>query len=211
MAYFLDLKSWLITKNALTLHRQKTTNPVITHIKLQPMQHVTDDRKRTSYALIEQAYVELWSRVRTYILYKINDADDADDITQDVFLRLLEYGQVIQPETAQSMIFTIARNLVFDYLRRHYCHLEAHDELFRSADIVSSDTESNIVACDLARQEMRIVSQLPAQRQRIYTMVRYEGKCVADISEELQLSVRTIENHLAIGRREVRECLRKCM
>ena len=175
------------------------------------MQHVTDDTKRTSYALIEQAYVELRCRVRTYILYKINDADDAEDMTQDVFLRLLEYGQVIQPETAQSMIFTIARNLVFDYLRRHYCHQEAHDELFRSTDIASNYTESNIVAHDLAQQEIQIVSQLPAQRQRIYTMVRYEGRCVADISKELRLSVRTVENHLAIGRREVRECLRKCM
>ena len=169
------------------MHRQNTSNLVTTHIKLQP------------------------SRVRTYILYKINDADDAEDMTQDVFLRLLEYGQVIQPETAQSMIFTIARNLVFDYLRRHYCHQEAHDELFRSTDIASNYTESNIVAHDLAQQEIQIVSHLPAQRQRLYTMVRYEGRCVADISKELRLSVRTVENHLAIGRREVRECLRKCM
>ena len=175
------------------------------------MQYVNDDTKRNSYALIEQAYVELRSRVRTYILYKINDADEAEDMTQDVFLHLLEYGQVIQPETARSMIFTIARNLVFDHLRRHYIHQEVHNEILCSADIVNYDTESSIVARDLACQEKRFVSQLPPQRQRIYSMVRYDGKSVGDISDELHLSIRTLENHLAIGRREVRDHLRKCL
>ena len=50
-------------------------------------------------------------------------------------------------------------------------------------------------------------------RERLENMIRkrLDDPRVADISKELRLSVRTVENHLAIGRREVRECLRKCM
>ncbi|MEY8479616.1 sigma factor-like helix-turn-helix DNA-binding protein, partial [Bacteroides acidifaciens] len=38
-----------------------------------------------------------------------------------------------------------------------------------------------------------------------------EDKSSAEIAEEMQLSRRTVENHLFIGRREMREFFRKCI
>ena len=66
--------------------------------------------------------------------------------------------------------------------------------------------------CKYADKYLRLkdVSTNPSISYRI-TDIRQEATFVADISKELRLSVRTVENHLAIGRREVRECLRKCM
>ena len=42
-------------------------------------------------------------------------------------------------------------------------------------------------------------------------MNRFQGKSSEDIAEELNLSRRTVENHLFISRKEVREFIRQCI
>lgn len=57
----------------------------------------------------------------------------------------------------------------------------------------------------MAQAEQRRVECLPRQRRIIYVMSRYEEKSVEDIASELSLSFRTVENHLRLGRRDVRQ------
>lgn len=175
------------------------------------MQNANEAIGSAAYALVEQAYREMRLQVRAYIFNRINNADDADDLTQDVFVRLLEYGQTIHPQTMQSMVFTTARNLVFDYLRRYYCHQEVHDEIRRHTELASIHSESLVIADDLRLMEQQLVARLPEQRQKVYAMVRYEDMSVGEVSDLLNLSIRTVENHLLMGRRDVREGLRRCM
>ena len=70
--------------------------------------------------LIAQAYETYRDRVAGYINYRINDEEAARDLTQEVFLRMLEYSQLIYEEAMENFIFTIARNKVNDYLRHYY-------------------------------------------------------------------------------------------
>ena len=42
-------------------------------------------------------------------------------------------------------------------------------------------------------------------------MSRFEGKSASEISANLQLSPRTIENHLFISRKEIREYMKQCI
>ena len=72
-------------------------------------------------------------------------------------------------------------------------------------------SESRIVADDLRRMESRRISALPEQRRKVYEMNRFQGKSSEDIAEELNLSRRTVENHLFISRKEVREFIRQCI
>ena len=67
------------------------------------------------------------------------------------------------------------------------------------------------VADDLEACEKHRLSLLPPQRRIIYTMSRFESKSISDISEELNLSHRTVENHLRIGRHEMREFIKQCI
>ena len=162
-----------------------------------------------AHGLIAEAYRDLRLKVRAYIIYRINNIDDADDLTQDVFVRLLEYGQTIRRETMQHMVFTVARNIVTDYLRRYYRAQEVMEDYLETAEECSDYSQSILLANDLAKHEELRVGQLPAQRQAIYRMVRFEDRRPEDIAVELNLSIRTVENHLCIGRRKVREYIRQ--
>lgn len=164
-----------------------------------------------STQFVADSYVSYHRSVYFYISNKINNQEDAEDLSHDVFLRLMDYKEMLRPDTVKHFIFTIARNLVYDYLRHYYKGQEVNTYLYEEAVTYTNDTESRVIADDLLVCERQKVRNLPFQRGRVYAMSRFEQKSVADISQELNLSRRTVENHLSIGRKEVRAYIRKCI
>lgn len=161
--------------------------------------------------LIVDSYISYRQSVYLYIYCKIGNKEDAEDISQDVFLRLMDYKQMLREDTVRFFIFTIARNLLTDYLRRHYKKQEATSYIYDFAVTSVNDTDSRLITNDIAMQEQHCLTLLPSQRRIIYRMSRFENKSLDDISEELHLSRRTVENHLFIGRKEMRAYLKNCI
>lgn len=165
----------------------------------------------SSVQLISDSYKNYHRSVYLYILYKIRKDEDAKDLSQDVFLRLMDYKQMLRPETIKHFIFSICRNLVIDYLRRHYKMQEITSYFLDQIPTSTNDVESQIIANDISTCEQERVLRLPMQRRKIYVMSRFRHKSSADISACLGLSVRTVENHLFVSRKEIREYIQQCI
>lgn len=170
-----------------------------------------ENRIKLSDRLITEYYEEYRQSVFFYICRRIENRSDAEDLIQDAFLRLLEYRMMIRRDTLKYFIFTIVRNLLNDYLRRYYKRQEIDRYLYDTLPVTTVEPESRMVADELRRLESRRVSALPEQRRKVYIMSRFQDKSAEDIAEELKLSRRTVENHLFISRREVREFIRRCI
>lgn len=170
-----------------------------------------ENNTMTTSRLIADSYERYHRQVYLYIYYKVNSPEEAEDLSQDVFLRLMEYKQMLRPDTVKFFIYTISRNLVNDYLRRYYKKQEISSYMYDRTETSTNETESRIISNDLAILEERKLSVLPAQRRKVYAMSRFEDKSVAEISMELNLSQRTVENHLRMGRHEMREYIRMCI
>lgn len=170
-----------------------------------------ENRIKLSDRLITEYYEEYRQSVFFYICRRIENRSDAEDLIQDAFLRLLEYRMMIRRDTLKYFLFTIVRNLLNDYLRRYYKRQEIDRYLYDTLPVTTVEPESRMVADELRRLESRRVSALPEQRRKVYIMSRFQDKPAEDIAEELKLSRRTVENHLFISRREVREFIRQCI
>ena len=88
---------------------------------------------------------------------------------------------------------------------------EVTSYLYERTVAYTNETELRVVANDLEACEKYRLSLLPPRRRTIYAMSRFEDKSISDISAELNLSHRTVENHLRIGRHEVREFIKQCI
>lgn len=163
-----------------------------------------NENHKTNESIIAARYVTDYDRVLRFISQRVSDAGDAENLAQDVWLKLLECDRELNESTLTSLIYTVARNLVNDYLRHLYIVQEVHGELRQSENVYAQDMESEVSARDLALHERMRVRCLPAQRRIIYVMSRYEEKSVDEIAAALELSNRTVENHLRLGRRDVR-------
>lgn len=161
--------------------------------------------------LITEAYGNYRNAVFRYFSSRINREEDAEDLAQDVFLRLMEQPDFVQESTLCSLVFTIAHNLLMDYLRRHYKWQEVASHIKDAAAWTTNETESRVVANDLRRQEGLCLEKMPELRKNVYRMVRYEGKTATEISAELDMPVKAVCDQLYLGRKAVRTYMKECI
>jgi len=68
-----------------------------------------------AFKQLHQSHV---TRVRHYVAYRVGRPEDADEITNEVFLRSWEYMTAQQVENVTALFFRIARNLIADHYRK---------------------------------------------------------------------------------------------
>ena len=158
--------------------------------------------------LIIDSYMSYRQSVYLYIYCKINSKEDAEDISQDVFLRLIDYKQILREDTVRFFIFTIARNLLTDYLRHYYKKQEVTSYIYDFAVTSVNDTDSRLITNDIAMHEQHCLTLLPPQRCIIYKMSRFENKTVKEIAEETNITAKGVEYHISRAVKILRDNLK---
>ena len=113
--------------------------------------------------LISQSYIDFHTAIYNYIKNRINNAEDAADLAQDSYVRLLDYKAMLRQETVKSFVFTIARNLVIDYIRRHYRKQEVSANMYEFSKDYCDSVENELYANDLLKLENGMMMTLPKQ------------------------------------------------
>lgn len=161
-----------------------------------------------SQSLIAEAYTEYRDALVNYVFRRINDYEEASDLVQDVFLRLLSYDLVTR-DTLKSLCYTVANNLVVDYLRRHYKRQEVMAYALRMEQAREVVTPEEETSChNLAEMEHKLMQVLSPAAGRVYQLTRMEEMKTDDIASLLQVSKRTVESHQLNARKRMREMFR---
>lgn len=167
-----------------------------------------EENSTSRFSQIEVLFRKYSDRILKYIRTRINSLEEAENLAQDVWMRIMESDVAICVDTVLSYLYKIASNLVNDYLRNLYSKKGAHEEISKHQPTLSDITpEEDLCVKQISDLEAKRIECLPRQRRIIYTMSRFEDKSVSDIAELLSLSFRTVENHLRMGRKDVREYL----
>jgi RNA polymerase sigma-70 factor (ECF subfamily) len=150
----------------------------------------------------------------SFIAVRTVDAIEAEDIVQDIFLRLLRGQHLITPQTLPSLLHTMARHAVSDYYRRRHVH-EAYEHYIQKSDagtLMSDDSVESVFSAQQLMERMeRSLARLPKACCEIYRLHIYDGMKVSDIAQELSLPYKQVENRLGQARKAVRQQLRCCV
>lgn len=164
--------------------------------------------------LLSNYYLMHRDELVSFIAVRTLDAIEAEDIVQDIFLRLLRGQHLITPQTLPSLLHTMARHAVSDYYRRRHVY-EAYEHYIQTSDIrlqtSDDDTESIFSAQQLMERMERSLARLPKACCEIYRLHIYDGMKVSDIAQELSLPYKQVENRLGQARKAVRQQLRCCV
>lgn len=155
-------------------------------------------------------------RIIGMVTKMLGDDIDAEDIAQQVFIRVWNSAARYQP-TAKftTWLFKIARNLVFNELRRRIRHpattLEGHSEEHHFQARDTSSKAPDVTALDVEMQTaiQHAIDALPELQRMAIILRRYEEMPYEEMAEVLKLSVPAVKSLLFRARTELREKLRK--
>lgn len=156
----------------------------------------------------EYIYCRYQPQLKDFLTKLIHDPDIAHDMAQDIFLSIWEKRNKLSTVTSFSAyLFSAAKYSVFNY----YDHRDVENKFIFEYITGHSNTyiseEEALFAKEMNRQISKIVDSLSPQRKKIFIMSRKEGKSNNEIAQLLNISKRTVENHLtyilAILRKEL--------
>lgn len=152
-------------------------------------------------------YQSHWQQVFRFSRLYLRSDDDAEDVVQEVFIRLWQIHERIHPsDNFSGLLFIITRNLIFNRFRRQIDPLGFKVSVLAALE-ASDDIESEISARDLSEYIDRLVDLMPARQRQVFNMSRREHKSYREIAEELDLSQKTVEAHMREALRFLRDNL----
>ena len=154
-----------------------------------------------------ECYLQYKDIIQNYIAYRIPHSNEAEDLVQDVFVRLWDHKDFLNRETVRSLLFTIARNIVIDRIRRYYVKenfISIYNNVWERS---RNTTEETVLSRELQLLHRDVVNRLPSKRKQIYQMSFDNEMSCPEIAERLSLSVRTVEGQMFLARKIIRASL----
>lgn len=157
--------------------------------------------------LITNYYIAHRDELLAFASSRLGDSRQAEDIVQDVFLRLLSTDKMITEVTLPALVYTITRNLINDYYRRHTTY-EQYEHYIKGVCSEVTTMESVFSAFEIMERLERGLVRLPENCREIYRLHIYGGMKVGEISRELGEGYKSVEHRLGTARKVMREYLR---
>ena len=139
----------------------------------------------------------------------LRDADAAEDVVQNVFMRLWIGRERIDPERGlRNYLLVAVRNEIYCYLRMAFQARRESQTPVREPEDSTLGQDSELSARELQQVVDQVVDHMPSRRREIFLLSRRQHLSNAEIARRLGLSVRTVEKHIELALQEIRQVLR---
>lgn len=165
--------------------------------------------QRGDEVVFEKIFKDYYERLCNYANTFINNMDEAEEMVQGTFLTLWEKRETIGIHTSvKSYLYQAVHNNSLNLLK-HYQVRQAHSEHIKYHVDPGADYSTQKVLGDELEQEINTaVESLPAQCQTVFKLSRFENLTYAEIADQLNISVKTVENHMGKALKVMRERLK---
>lgn len=154
---------------------------------------------------VENIWQEFSTRLRQFIRSRVTDDATADDILQDVFLRIQKrLSQLDDSSKLQSWIFLIARNAVIDHYRVRKETVELPETLVDETAGDDPDIEGLKIAF------RRMIDALPEPYREAIVLTELEGLTQKELAERLGISLSGAKSRVQRGRERLKQALVDC-
>jgi RNA polymerase sigma-70 factor (family 1) len=161
----------------------------------------------------QQAFTELYNRYHTgiynYQLAFVKIPSIAEDLTQEVFLKIWEARKRLQIHTSfAAYIYRISRNTVIDFMKRIAADRELRNEIILHKESFFPDSSSSqLLAKEYNHLYKQAINSLSRQRRTVFLLCREEGKTYKEVARLLGISRHTVKEHMTKSLHNLRNFL----
>lgn len=162
-----------------------------------------------SEAAFRSLFDEYGPRLRNFMLRQGADPGLAEELAQETLVTVWRKACLYSPEkgSATTWIYTIARNLRTDHIRRQRVWQELTDE---HAQKIPSDDIPADEAIDANVRQARVqavLKQLPSEQVEVVRLAFMDGLSHAEIAEQLALPLGTVKSRIRLAYQKLRTAL----
>jgi len=161
---------------------------------------------------ILEAYLENKVALKRYLRRFVRSRETADDLAQEAFLRAFAAESKRMIEAPKAFLFKVAKNLALNELARQSSvaieplgDFEDQKVLEDSGQVLVDDV---VDSRERIRLLARAIAALPPQCARVFVLRKMQGMSQKEIAVRLDISVRTVESHVALGLSRCRAYMR---
>ncbi len=161
-----------------------------------------NDQPATSFRFetrgdFEKVFREYYPSLCRYAFSLLANTAEAEDVVQEAMFRIWEKRAKTEINTSvQAYLFRAVRNHALNCIRKKKVHLAYYADTASGQCDTAAKASDVLYMSELQRRVREAVAKLPAERQRIFIMSRYEGLKYREIADELGISPKTVENQL---------------
>ena len=142
----------------------------------------------------------------------ISRKEDAEEIIQNVFIKVWSKKNI--QSNLNGYLYSITKNACLDFLRskKQQLHLDNNLSQLEAAinyTALSDDTASLIIEKELNEAILKSIALLPDKCKDVFVKSRLEGLKHKEISEKMNISTKTVENHITKALKHVRVSLQE--
>ncbi|MFB5650172.1 RNA polymerase sigma factor [Leptospira wolffii] len=160
----------------------------------------------------EQLVLRYESMVYSQAKKAFRNESEAEDFTQDIFLKAFEGLSTFKGRSKFSTwVFSIARNEIIRKYRKDHPEIDMPIDSI-SSDVVStgsSSQESEVLERETTDKIRSLVEKLPELYRKPISLHYFENMSYKDISENLNLKMNTLKSYIFRGKEILREWLKK--
>ena len=142
--------------------------------------------------------------LKNYLLFKFGNEEQAEDVTQEAFIKLWENCKSVPLEKAKSYLYTIANNTTLN----HIAHQKVVLEYSKKNVPVHATSESPEYIMEEEQFKIKLqnaIANLTEAQRTAFLLHRVEGKKYYEIAEILDISVKAVEKRIHLALVELRK------
>lgn len=155
---------------------------------------------------MEQAIEQLYQPLFNYVKKRVNNAADAEDLTQEVFYKFSKANND-EVSSMKSWLYTIAKNTITDYYRKKKI-------MSLPGDIEEiphrHEEEEPTVVEELSKCIVEFILQLPEDYRTMMIMSELEEVPQKEIATKLNMNYVTVRSKIQRGRKKLKGLLSSC-
>lgn len=153
----------------------------------------------------KELFTFLYSSLFLFAKSIVKSKEAAEEIVSDVFIRIWQKRRELEKiENLKVYLYVSTRNTAINYLSLHKRNITNPLEEFHTEfTSIYFDPEQLMITADMLALIKRAIDQLPPKCKIIFKLVKEDGLKYREVAEILGISVKTVENQLAIALQKI--------
>lgn len=164
------------------------------------------DNDEEAFLKIYEAY---WYKVFLIAYKRLGKKDIAEELTQDLFLKLWEKRHTLKPQNIGGYLFVAIKNSVIDHIHAGLVANKYLDSYKTFRELSSTATQNVVEFDELSEAIEKGLTKLPVKTQKVFKLSRLESWSLDKIARHLHLSEKTVGYHLTKSLKFMRAYLRE--